>query len=581
MNDGRDIVAEALPAYEIGEELGRGAWGVVIAGRHRELGRDVAIKQLPPSFGSDPEVKKRFRSEAKLLASLDHPHIVPVYHAGEQDGVLYITMRLIDGVDLRALLAQEGRFDAKRAAQITAQVASALDAAHARGLVHRDVKPANVLRTLRDGHEHVYLTDFGLTKSARSTAGLTESGEWVGTLDYISPEQIRGDDVDARTDVYALGCVLYHELTGCVPFESENFAAKVWAHLNETPRALREAAPGTPPALPEVVARAMAKEPAERYASAGEFAKAVSDAVAADGATRVRQRPAPPPDPRAELGRTPVDFPTVTTRSEEPPDTARSRSKTTQPSAPPPGARRRRWLIRGGVLALLVIAAVVGGLAARGGGSNPVNREDVVALLDRYQANLTNENLSGLEQLLAPSFTRATLADPPVNREAALNQYRRAFAARKQPRVSLSREVIQTGENDATVRAQFLRTTPGRLALGDSGAIVITMVEKDGELLIDSIHNYLDLIVSPPRFAKDQLPAVVDVVATVSSNGRRVRVAGDRHRLRANTAAIAFPLTPEGLRTVHTRQPIRVSVVSRYRGGAQPVRDSYVTAFER
>ena len=572
---------QVFAGHRIDAVVGRGGMGIVYRATHLALDRPVALKVMAPGLVAEEGFRERFQRESRIAASLDHPHIVPVYHAGEQDGVLYITMRLIDGVDLRALLAQEGRFDAKRAAQITAQVASALDAAHARGLVHRDVKPANVLRTLRDGHEHVYLTDFGLTKSARSTAGLTESGEWVGTLDYISPEQIRGDGVDARTDVYALGCVLYHELTGCVPFESENFAAKVWAHLNETPKALREAAPGTPPALPEVVARAMAKEPGARYSSAGEFAQAVSDAVAADGATRVRQRPAPPPDSRAELGRTPVDFPTVTQRSEDPPDTARSRSKTTQSSAPPPGSRRRRWLIRGGVLALLVVAAVVGGLAARGGGGDPVDRDDVVALLDRYQANLTNENLSGLDALLSPTFTRANLADPPADREAALDQYRRAFAARKQPRVVLSRERIATGEDNATVRAQFLRTTPGRLALGDSGAIVITMVEKDGRLLIDSVHNYLDLIVSPPRFTEEQLPAVVDVEATVSSGGRRVRVAGGRHRLKANTGAIAFPLSAEGRRIVHTRQPIRVGVVSRYRGGTEPVRDAYTTAFER
>jgi len=572
---------QVFAGHRIDAVLGRGGMGIVYRATHLALDRPVALKVMAPELVADEGFRERFQRESRIAASLDHPHIVPVYHAGEHDGVLYITMRLIDGVDLRALLAQDGRFDAARAAQINAQVASALDAAHARGLVHRDVKPANVLRTLRDGHEHVYLTDFGLTKSARSTAGLTESGAWVGTLDYISPEQIRGDGVDARTDVYALGCVLYHELTGCVPFESENFAAKVWAHLNESPKALREAAPGTPPTLAEVVARAMAKDPGERYSSAGEFAQAVSAAVAADGATRVRQRPVPPPAARAEPARPPVDFPTVTTRSEGPPDTARSRSKTTRRSAPPPGSGRRRWLVRGGVLALLVIAAVVGGLAARGGGGDPVDRDDVVALLDRYQANLTNENITGLEQLLAPTFTRANLADPPAGREAALAQYRRAFAARKQPRVVLSRERIDTGEDDATVRAQFLRTTPGRLALGDSGAIVITMVEKDDRLLIDSVHNYLDLIVSPPRFTKEQLPAIVDVQATVNSGGQRVRVAGGRHRLKANTAAIAFPLSPEGRRTVHTRQPIRVTVVSRYRGGTKPVRDTYTTAFER
>src|SRR3954464_8185628 len=300
--------------HRIDAVVGRGGMGIVYRATHIALERPVALKVMAADLVREPGFRERFQRESRIAASLDHPHIVPVYHAGEQDGVLYITMRLIDGVDLRALLDQEGCFDAERAAGITAQVASALDAAHAHGLVHRDVKPANVLRTVRDGGEHVYLTDFGLTKSARSTAGLTESGAWIGTLDYISPEQIRGDGVDARTDVYALGCVLYHLLSGCVPFASDSFAARVGPPLNESPRALREAAPATPPALPAVVARAMAKEPAERYASAGEFAHAVDEAVNADGATRVRQSPAGParaPTPaRAELGRTPVDFPT-------------------------------------------------------------------------------------------------------------------------------------------------------------------------------------------------------------------------------------------------------------------------------
>src|SRR3954471_19506451 len=303
--------------HRIDAIVGRGGMGIVYRATHIALERPVALKVMAADLVREPGFRERFQRESRIAASLDHPHIVPVYHAGEEDGVLYITMRLIDGADLRALLHQDGRFDAQRAARINDQVASALDAAHARGLVHRDVKPANILRTWRNGEEHVYLTDFGLTKSARSTANLTDTGQWVGTLDYISPEEIRGDGVDARTDVYGLGCVLYHDLTGCVPFESENFAAKVWAHLNETPAALADAVPGIPPALPAVVAKAMAKNPDERYPSAGEFAQAVNDAVDSNGTTRARDVPVPLPDEpvRERLGRTPVNFPTATVTS--------------------------------------------------------------------------------------------------------------------------------------------------------------------------------------------------------------------------------------------------------------------------
>ena len=560
--------------------VGRGGMGIVYRATHIALDRPVALKVMAPELIRESGFRERFQRESRIAASLDHPHIVPVHHAGEEDGVLYITMRLIDGVDLRALLTRDGPFDAQRAARVTAQVASALDAAHARGLVHRDVKPANILRTVRDGQEHVYLTDFGLTKNARSTAGLTDTGEWVGTLDYISPEQIRGDGVDARTDVYALGCVVYHELTGTVPFESENFAAKVWAHLNETPKELPEVAPGTPPALPEVVARAMAKNPDDRYASAGEFAQAVNAAVADNGATRVRERP-------AEVQRTPLAFPTVTTRSEEQPETGRSRMTPTRPQRREPdeddgGAeKRRRWLLRGGLVALIVAAAIVGGLAAWGGGGDPIDRDEIIALLDRYQANLTNENITGLEELLSPGFTRATLADPPAKRAAALEAYRRSFRLTRQPRVTLSRKTIDTGEDKATVRAQFLRTTPGRLFLGDSGQLVLTVVKTDDGLRIDSVHNYPDLVVAVPKLKVSQLPATVDVTATVESNGRTQRIAGGRQRMKAGVEAVAYPITEEAKRTVHTGQPIRVRVATRYRGGAEPIRDSFTTAYAR
>jgi len=547
--------------HRIDAVVGRGGMGIVYRATHLALERSVALKVMSPDLVRERGFRERFKRESRVAASLDHPHVVPVLHAGEEDGVLYITMRLIDGDDLRAVLHEEGRFEPERAARLTAQVASALDAAHGRGLVHRDVKPANVLRTWHAGGEHVYLTDFGQTKVEQSTADLTNSGEWVGTLDYISPEQIRGERVDARTDVYALGCMLYQELSGHVPFPAENFAAKVWAHLNTEPADLTQEQ-ALPRGLNDVIARAMAKDPQDRYPSAGALARAVNEAVAADGQTRVRRRPA---DLEAE--RTPPAQPTLPSAPQA--DTQRSRRRV-------PG----RWPVRIAILVLLVAAALVGLLLGRGC-EDPVYRDDVIALFDLYQANLTNENLTGLEQLLSSGFTRAVLADPPVDRAAALAQYRRSFESTRQPRVSLRRMAIDTASGRATVRAQFLRTTPGRLFLGDAGSIVITMVESDGQLLIDSIHNYPDVVVSPPRLPESDLPATVEVDATTEVRGRRVRVAGGTNRLRANTDAVAFPLTPEARRVLRTEQPIDVRMITRPAGGREPTRDRYTTAFAR
>ncbi len=251
---------------------GRGGMGVVYRATDLDLDRLVALKVIAPELAEEPDFRARFVAESKAAASIEHPHVIPVYYAGEREGVLFIVMRYVDGPDLRALVRAEGRLGAERAAQIVAQVAGALDAAHAHGLVHRDVKPANVL--LGD-EDHAYLTDFGLTKREASTGGLSRTGGWVGTLGYVAPEQIRGERVDARTDVYALGCVLVHALTGGAPFVRESDEATLWAHLNAPPPSDK-----VPPEFAAVVERALAKDPADRYPSAGDFGRA---ALAAAG----------------------------------------------------------------------------------------------------------------------------------------------------------------------------------------------------------------------------------------------------------------------------------------------------------
>jgi pimeloyl-ACP methyl ester carboxylesterase len=252
--DGSDV---RIAGYELEELAGRGGMGAVYVARDERLGRRVALKVVAPELATDERFRERFLREWRIAASLEHPNIVPIHGAGEENGQLYLAMRYVDGTDLRALLAREGTLDPARALRIAAQVASALDAAATQGLVHRDVKPANVLLDARD---HAYLCDFGLTKDVASPGGLTATGQLVGTLDYIAPEQIRGEAVDARADQYALACVLYECLAGAPPFKRDTEAQALWAHMQEDPPPL----PGLPQ-LDPVLARGLAKDPAERY----------------------------------------------------------------------------------------------------------------------------------------------------------------------------------------------------------------------------------------------------------------------------------------------------------------------------
>ena len=267
--------------YRIDAVAGRGGMGVVYRATQLALDRTVALKLLAPSLADDEAFRDRFQRESKLLASIDHPNVVTVHEAGEHDGRLFIAMRYVVGTDLGAVLEHEGALDPERATELIRQVAAALDAAHARGLIHRDVKPANVLIEVRDGREHAFLSDFGLTRVVGSTAGgLTATGQFVGTLDYIAPEQVMGGPVDARVDVYSLGCVLYTVLAGRVPFERDTEVAKIFAHVNARPPPLSEYTPQLPPGLESVVERAMEKQPDDRFPSAGDLARAAVAATA-------------------------------------------------------------------------------------------------------------------------------------------------------------------------------------------------------------------------------------------------------------------------------------------------------------
>jgi serine/threonine protein kinase len=375
-------IGSIFAGYRIEGVLGRGGMGVVYLAEQPELGRRVAIKVIAPALASDPDYLERFKRESRLAAAIEHPNAIPIYEAGVADEETpYLVMRYVEGEDLSSLLRREGRLDTRRAAAIVDQIAGALDEAHARGLVHRDVKPANVIVESRRGTEHAYLTDFGLTREMDASSGVTATGRWVGTIDYASPEQIKGKPVDARCDVYALGCVLFTTLTGRLPFEREEDVAKLYAHVSEPPPVPSSIVDGLPKDVDRVITRAMAKDPDFRFQSAGDFGRA---AMAAATGVQVAEpehsvatgeaAPATQPDPAAAPTPTTPAEPLPTESAEQPPTEPAS---TVAGDAPPPtrpeqprparaGAGRRRLAALGAVLA--VGAAVAIAIVALGGG---------------------------------------------------------------------------------------------------------------------------------------------------------------------------------------------------------------------
>jgi len=276
-----------LGRYRIESLIGRGGMGAVYLATDTQLDRRVALKVLSPELSDDERFRARFIVESRTAASLDHPNVVPVYEAGEIDGRLFIAMRYIDGHDLSAVLAERGALPIALAVRIVAAIAAALDAAHTKGLVHRDVKPGNVLLAGPDEAPHVYLTDFGLTKRVGEQS-MTAAGQIVGSIGYVAPEQIEGRPVDARTDVHSLGCLAFDILAGAQPFRRDSEMATLMAHVHDPPPSLLASRHELPEALDAAVAQAMAKDPAARFASAGEFAAAVTEAVHPDSGAITR-----------------------------------------------------------------------------------------------------------------------------------------------------------------------------------------------------------------------------------------------------------------------------------------------------
>jgi predicted Ser/Thr protein kinase len=289
---GDQRIGTEIAGFRIQEELGRGGMGVVYLAEQSSPRRRVALKILSPDLARDPAFRERFTRESEAAASVEHPNVIPVHASGESDGVLYIAMRYIQGEDLATLIHREGPLPSGRAVSICSQIAEALDEAHEVGLVHRDVKPGNILVAKGD---RAYLSDFGLIRRSKLETGLTKTGQFMGTIDYCAPEQIRGEDVDGRADVYSLGCVLYECLAGAPPFARETEIATLYAHLEEPPPSTTSSPSGPSRELDRVIGRAMAKRPGDRYETAGEFARAARHAlgiVSGEGDV-VSERPRP------------------------------------------------------------------------------------------------------------------------------------------------------------------------------------------------------------------------------------------------------------------------------------------------
>lgn len=276
-----------IAGYRIGPQLGRGGMGVVYKAHHIRLDRAAAVKVLTPALAGNDEFRERFISESQMAATLQHPNVITVYDAGENAGLLYLAMQFVAGTDLRRLLEMEGPLEPNRALNVLAQVAGALDAAHAHGLVHRDVKPANVLVDV----DRAYLGDFGLTKRFDATGGMTGVGQIIGTVDYLAPEQIDSGRVDGRTDVYALGCVVYECLAGRPPHHKDSDIAVLFAHVREDPTPLSSLVEDIPESVDDVLGKALAKDPNDRYTSCRELIFDLAMELGVDSAELTSQEP--------------------------------------------------------------------------------------------------------------------------------------------------------------------------------------------------------------------------------------------------------------------------------------------------
>src|SRR3954469_2534142 len=481
--------------FRIESVAGRGGMGVVYRAVQLDLGRPVALKLIASDRAADPAFRERFQRESRLAALIDHPNVVPVHGAGEEDGQLYLVMRYVPGTDLHRLLKREGPLAPERAAGFVAQVASALDAAHAAGLVHRDVKPANVLIS----GEHAYLGDFGLTRMLSSEEQLTETGQWLGTTDFSSPEQLQGEAVAARADFHSPGCVLHPALLGGPPFPRSTIPATLLAHLNDPPP--RPSERGAPQGFDRVMARALAKNPADRYPSAGDLGRAALAAARGESVTESERSVAVGPA-------APEDEPTrVQTNGHAPTEVTESlwQRRTPTPvqglpvdppaeaTGPEKGYRRvrgKRRRLRALVLAAvglalagaaaLAVANLLSDVGVGGAAQNtgPLTEGEVRDVADAFANAYGDEDPAALRATLARNVERVLPSGTTTGRDAVVREYRRQFAAQATKDYEISNLEAGSGR---VVRAtgDYTVTRDNRPPI--RGRLVLVVVRENGD----------------------------------------------------------------------------------------------------
>jgi serine/threonine protein kinase len=454
-------VGETFGGYAIESLLGRGGMGAVYLATHARLARNVALKVIAPERAHDAEFRARFLRESQLAASLDHPSVIPIYDAGEVDGILFLAMRYVSGPSLQTLLRARGTVSAAEALRLAEQIGGALDAAHEAGLVHRDVKPANIL--LSESLEQAYLCDFGLAKQT-SEHGMTETGSFLGTVDYCAPEQVEGRGVDGPADLYSLGAVLFHCLAGQPPYPRKTDFAVLEAHLRDPPPALSTVRAGFPAAFDGVFATAMAKYPEVRYASAEELTAAFGEALAGDAHDATRAAPALVPS-------APVDSATV--------------------AMPGPPRPRRRLVAAVVIVVLLAAGGIVAGILATRDSSPSSVAPRLRTFVDRIE-NVLSQSADGRKEIVA-----------------ALNA---GLACRIPPRTA-GRRIGSVGDN----RQSILDQLAGQQAPTPQADRMVTLLQRALQQSVEADRHYRDGFYSVTK-RKCPIPSNVDFARAYASD---------------------------------------------------------------
>ncbi len=506
-------IGEEFAGHRIEGVAGRGGMGIVYKALDMRLKRLVAMKVIAPELAQDAEFRERFERESQLAASLDHMNVIPIHHAGEESGTLFITMRYVRGTDLSAMIARDGRVDPERVVKMLYGIAGALDAAHSEGLIHRDVKPANILIEKHEGRDHVYLTDFGLTKQTGSS-GPTRTGFAVGTFDYMAPEQFLAQPIDARADVYALGCVLFEALTGRVPFPRPGDAARMYAHIQEEPPRLSATAAGLPAAFDVVVAKALAKEPADRYASAGDLAAAAGDAAGGvqpeTVVTRPPSTPAVPVTSTPQPTSPPASPPSPSAPPAQPAPTPPAPSNATRASTPIPvpapvpapavpsatpaapkrsgGGPSRGLIIGGGVAAAIIVILIIA--LTMGGGESGPDTTTPDGAMTAFLADLADGDGGAACELMTPEARQQATDAPGVDCAATVLAFSGADDGDKSETIRGASFVISP--NGDTAAGYIDLPDPQQATLGTAGTrqISVSLTRSGEQWLISDFSGF-------------------------------------------------------------------------------------------